>query len=707
MCARVYNWTFPVVIAALELTLTAQGPRPALAATMQPAAAALPSGPVDQRNGIRVLVAKLNVRAHPTRRSAVIAHLQRGDRFESDERRGNWYRIRLADGRKGWVDHGVGKTNTNFSVDANPAPAGAGPKGEVPTVAAANQETPPAAEGLPDDHVILQRPMGKPLEPVVPEIDPRQVPPPAPFLPRESVPVRDRWRLVDQLGIVNQRWFDPYDPNALKGDRPIEGTADWFFELMAISDTLLEWRRLPTSVGAQSTQSAQENDQFGNGRQSEFQQNLIVSLSWIKGDTTFRPPDFQARLVPVINFNRTVAAEVGTVNINPTQGTTRNDNIVALQEAFVDVRLRDVSERFDFDSIRVGIQPFTSDFRGLVYLDEPLGVRLFGTRDNNQWQYNLAWFRRLEKDTNSGLNDVSKPLRHDDIFLFNLYKQDFWVPGFTLQGTVIYNDNRETATFLDNNGFQVRPAIFGDARPRPYHVTYLGLNGDGHLGSWNTTASAYYVFGRDSHNQLSQQGADISAFYGVAEVSRDFDWIRVRATGAFASGDQNPFHGKETGFDAILENPQIAGADTSYWIRQAIPLIGGGGVALSVRNGLLASLRSSGDQGQSNFVNPGVGLIGIGADFDVTPRYRVIGNLNELWFANTTVLSVLRNQGNIDRNIGTDLSAALQYRPLFTQNIVLNTSAAVLLPGKGMRQLFDVEGGKAQYSILFNLVLTF
>src|SRR5205823_12989791 len=153
--------------------------------------------------------------------------------------------------------------------------------------------------------------------------------------------------------------------------------------------------------------------------------------------------------------------------------------------------------------------------------------------------------------------------------------------------------------------------------------------------------------------------------------------------------------------------PQLAGASTSYWIRQAVPLIGGGGVALSARNGVLASLRSSGDQGQSNFVNPGVALVGIGADLDVTPQLRLIGNLNELWFANTAVLSVLRNQGTIDRNIGTDISAALEYRPLFSQNIVLNASAAVLVPGKGLKQLYDLDNNKTQYSILVSLLLAF
>jgi len=358
--------------------------------------------------------------------------------------------------------------------------------------------------------------------------------------------------------------------------------------------------------------------------------------------------------------------------------------------------------------VRVGIQPFISDFRGFLFQDQPVGIRFFGTRDNNQWQYNLGWFRRMEKDTNSGLNDIAKPLRDDDVFFANLYKQDFMIPGFTLQGTVIYNRNNETADeFLDHNGFQVRPAVLGDMRPKSYDVWYLGLNGDGHFGSWNTTASLYWAFGHDDHNQFSQSSANINAFFAAAEISRDFDWIRLRGTALYASGDKDPYDNKENGFDAILENPQIAGADTSFWIRQAIPLIGGGGVALSGRNAVLPSLRSSKDQGQSNFINPGITLVGIGADFDIYPELRGIANINGLWFNNTSSLATLRNQGEIDKTIGTDISVALQYRPFFTQNIVLNMSAAVLVPGSGFKQLFQGNGTNTPYSILANMVMTF
>jgi hypothetical protein len=64
-----------------------------------------------------------------------------------------------------------------------------------------------------------------------------------------------------------------------------------------------------------------------------------------------------------------------------------------------------------FDSIRVGIQPFNADFRGFLFQDNQLGVRLFGDRDANRWQYNIAYFQRLEKDTNSGLNDLGEKVR--------------------------------------------------------------------------------------------------------------------------------------------------------------------------------------------------------------------------------------------------------------------------------------------------------
>jgi hypothetical protein len=631
-----------------------------------------------------------------------IVTLKSGTRVKADWRDGDWYRVRLDDGRMGWMLRIVDSGISNFSAVAAPAPRVAPP---TQPVIASKEETSPLGS-VPDDQVSQSRPTGKPLKAEIPPIDPRRVEPPTRLDPRETIPLPDRWRLADQLKLVTPRWLDPYNPNVLKGDRPIFGTSDWFFNLGVVSDTLLELRRIPTGVGPQTSERAQANDVFGRGSQSTFVQNVVLNFALIQGNTTFRPPDYEIRFVPVLNFNVNNVDEVRALRIDPRSGARRQDQHFGVQELFVDKHLRDVSDRYDFDSVRAGIQPFQSDFRGFLFNDVPLGVRLFGTRANNQWQYNIGAFRRIEKDTNSGLNDIGRRLRDDDVFALNLYRQDFPVLGFTLQGTVVHNINREDdRNHFDRNGFLVRPAAIGDMRAHRHRVTYLGVNGDGHFGRVNVSASTYAALGSDTRGALEQQRQDIRAAFAAVEASYDFSWLRTRATVLGASGDKDPFDGKATGFDAIFENPQIAGADTSYWIRQAVPLIGGGGVALSGRNGVLPSLRSSKDQGQSNFVNPGLLLAGIGADADLLPTLRVVGNLNYLRFLNTSSVSVLRNQGTVDREIGTDVSAAIQYRPLFNQNIVLNASMAALVPGRGFKQLYQTD--KTQYSVLFNVLLTY
>jgi hypothetical protein len=557
------------------------------------------------------------------------------------------------------------------------------------------------------DEVIQRRPgPSEPLQYFPPPVDPAQVPAPAAALPRETLPVPDRWRIMQGLGFRHP-WYDPYNQNVLKGDLPISAGSDWFLSLGAVSDTLAEARRLPTPVPPQASTRADSVDAFGRGKQTTLSETLIVSASLIKGDTTFRPPDLELRLTPAFNVNRSTAEENRVLFADPGKGDTRNDSHVALQEAFADVHLRNASERYDFDSLRVGIQPFTSDFRGFVFQDVPFGVRLFGTRDNNRWQYNLGWFRRIEKDTNSGLNDLGKGLRDDDSLVVNAYRQDFPALGFTSQATVIVNRNREgdRGQYYDNNGFLTRPAAVGDERPHNYQVTYLGYNGDGHFGRVNLSVSLYAAIGHDEHNPIAGQPQDIRAGFAAAELSRDFSWARLRVNALVQSGDKNPFDGKATGFDAILENPQFAGADTSFWIRQAVPLIGGGGVTLSGRNGVLASLRSSKDEGQSNFVNPGLLLLGGGADFDLAPQWRLIGNVSYLQFMNTEVLGVLRNQSPPSRSIGLDVSAALQWRPFMSQNMVINASVAALLPAQGLKELYAQNG--TLYSALANLLLAF
>jgi hypothetical protein len=560
-----------------------------------------------------------------------------------------------------------------------------------------------------------------------------RAPPPEAF-PTDQLPVPDRWRILSSLcprkggdqslftlygamRDVCRSPLDPYHQNRLKGDIPLGERRpgflkgdDWFLNLGVVSDTVLEPRTFPIPVGVQTTERPQSLDVFGKDASYVFSQTFIASASLIKGQTAFKPPEIEYRLALAFNFNYAKVPERRVLFVEPSKGTGRADNFLGVQEAFVDYHIRNVSERFDFDSIRLGIQPFQADFRGFLFNDNQLGIRLFGNRDNNRFQYNLAAFWRIEKDTNSGLNNLTDQVRDDWVFVANVYRQDFLIPSLTSQVTLVYNRNRERDDVrIDDNGFPVRPALLGNLRGRDYDVVYLGYNADGHIGRINLTASVYGALGQDRNSFFTGEKADIRALFAAAELSYDHDWMRFRLSGLYASGDGDPYDGKETGFDAIYENPIFAGADTSYWIRQSIPFAGGGrAISVTGRNGVLNSLRSSKDEGQSNFNNPGTMLAGAGADFDLTPELRLSGNANYLWFQNTATLQALRNEGSIPKAIGWDLSAAAIWRPKATQNLVFRLSGAALLPGKGLRDLFDNFGGhRRYYSLLANVVVAY
>ena len=622
-----------------------------------------------------------------------------------------------------------------FSLQEAPAPQE--PTAPPPPPAEPEEDltqplVPPSEEALIDDRRRPGVPQHELPDPVN-QANPGAIrsPPPEAF-PAEHIAIPDRWRLIQTLGVVRERWWDPYNQNTYKGDRPIcvpshggEGPDtfgcrahrtlgltghDWFFVVGAVSDTVIEPRTFPIPVGVQTTNQPGNNDVFGSNRSHVLAQTFIASLALIKGNTAFVPPHVEYRLTLALNMNYVDVGERRVLFVEPSRGTNRFDYALGVQEAFIDYHIRNVSDRFDFDSVRVGIQPFNFDFRGFLFQDQQLGLRLFGNRDNNRFQYNLIAIWRLEKDTNSGLNDLFQSPRDDWMLHANLFRQDFPFVGLTSLASLTYNMNRERGEIeVDSNGFPVRPALIGNLRARNYDVVYLGYSVDGRIGRINLSASAYALLGSDRANVFTGENARVQSFFVAAEPSIDFDWIRLRGAALFASGDGDPYDDVERGFDAIFENPIFAGADTSYWIRQTIPFAGGGrAVSLNGRNGLLVDLRSSKEQGQSNFVNPGTMLLGVGADFDLTPRLRLSGNLNHLWFHRTETLEALRMQGTIRRDIGFDVSAAAIWRPDMIQNVVFRLSAAALRAGTGFRDLFENENrDRFYYSVLFNAILTY
>lgn len=530
----------------------------------------------------------------------------------------------------------------------------------------------------------------------------------------EFIPIPDRWRIGQPQLSRGTRGslLNPYDQNVLKGDYPIFGQ-DKFLVATLTSDTLLETRRLPIPSGTSSLQPT-SFDFFGTGKQYFINQNFILSMEFFQGDASYKPRDFEIRLTPVFNINYVQAEELGVTDPDVRDRRYRQDEWVGFQEAFIEKHLGDLSNNYDFWSVRAGIQGFNADFRGFLFADNEPGARFFGTFDNNQIQWNLAWFRQLEKDTNSGLNSYT--MRHQDVFVANIFFQDSlrrFAPhttdpkffGYTTLLSFVANldegDGGEIQ--LDDNGFIVRPAPIGTIAEKDVRAYYIGWGGDGHIGRFNISHQFYQAFGQESFNPIAGRDTNINAQFFAAELSYDQDWIRYRASFVYASGDDDPTDGQANGFDSVFDNPNFAGGGFNYFTRQAIKLTGSG-VNLVNRNSFLPDLRTSKEQGQANFVNPGLFLYNLGADFEVTPKLKVITNASYLQFADTKTLQVLLHDDKIGRDIGFDLSVGIQYRPLLTNNVIFTFGAAALIPANGFR---DIYTGETLYSCFGAITLTY
>jgi hypothetical protein len=519
------------------------------------------------------------------------------------------------------------------------------------------------------------------------ECDPDRLPTPS-LIGIAAPAAQDRWRVIDGLGYGNNL-INPYSTNnPVKGDRPLLDHpmfgGNWFFAGTATSNSLLESRRIPVAAGA--------NAPFLDPRQQRFgSQTVSFDAVLYRGDTIFQPPDWQVRFTPILNYSTT-----------QTNGQSVSTNTFGAQALFVEKHWRDVSANYDFDSVRLGVQGVNSDFRGFVLADQPVGLRLFGTRANDVYQYNIGWFRPLPKNA-ARQNQFGAGIPANDILLANLYVQDLGRPGLTSEFVLIYDRNHTRGTQVVAAAAPGAPVTFNDNGQHNYDVGYLGYNADGHLGPFNLTASIYEILGVQGQSAFGVQSARVEAHFGALELSRDFDWIRLRAAGLYASGDSDPFDKTSHGFDAISQSALFAGADSTFFIHQQLPLVLNQ-LSLKVRDSLFPDLRSTAAPGQSNYDNPGLRLVGLGADLDLAPSLRLSVDANQLWFDHTAPLAAILGRSLPGTNIGTDLGFDLFYRPLDSQNIILRLTAARLLAAAATR---DLTGGSAPFSAFFNLILTY
>jgi len=534
-----------------------------------------------------------------------------------------------------------------------------------------------------------------------------------------SQPDYRRYPQAGEYIYTRSHWYDPFNRNRYKGDEPIWPKLlgqQTFLNITASAESFIDGRRVP-SPSNESAERPGSSTFFGKGEQGFFDQTFRFTFDLFHGDTSFKPVDWRIRITPEISLNDLAVRERGIISPDVRAGTNRFDTHVGLQEAFVEIKLADLSSNYDFVSARAGIQQFNADFRGFLFVDEQAGLRIFGNLHSDRIEYNATYFNLLEKNTNSGLNTVFER-RHQQVMLGNVYLQDFFFPGYTAEFIGAFNKD-DPSLHYDDNGFLVRPAPIGSVINQgvgltPHgqgvgpilhgiRVAYLGWLGSGHIGRVNLTHAFYQALGEDTFNSIAGRRVTVNAQMAAVELSYDRDWIRYRVSTFYTSGDANPRDGRARGFDAIEDLPNFAGGLFSFWNRESIRLTGSD-VLLKSPGSLVPAVRASPEEGQANFVNPGIFLANAGADFDITPKLKGFANVNFLRFARTEALEYLLFQSPIHHTLGTDLGLGVEYRPPLSENIVLTGGAAALQPGQGFK---DIYTGRTLFSLFGSVKFTF
>ena len=336
------------------------------------------------------------------------------------------------------------------------------------------------------------------------------------------------------------RSCDPYNQNVLKGDYPIIGQHTFLNITGDDARRSFEGRDDPDGDDAVREHRPRRSRRVLRPARTSScsRQPVTLSFDLFHGDAAFKPVDWRVKLTPAFNVNTSSVQELAVVSPDVRKGTIRNRTWTTLQEWFVEVQAGRPEPGV---RLRVGPGRVAAVHQRLPRLHlqrhQPRRPRSSATLDGNRDQFNLAYFRQLEKDTNSGLNTFDD--RNQNIVIANYYRQDFIFPGYTAQASVHYNNDGPDFLF-DQQPLPGPPDPAGVFQPHRVEACYLGLAGDGHIDRYNISHAFYWALGRDSRNPIAGRPQTISGQMAALELSYDRDWARFRRQRLLRqSGDGN------------------------------------------------------------------------------------------------------------------------------------------------------------------------
>jgi hypothetical protein len=481
----------------------------------------------------------------------------------------------------------------------------------------------------------------------------------------------DRWTggAPIQVGLVDE-------PGAASG-------IDLYFSAGVIGRYLFQSRELPTSSGITGAGGVAP---FGNGDQEGARWSLAAVLELAARDRDTGASPWRLRVAPLYDYDALQADELGVVDVDPGAGKDRQDELATLAEASLEL---DLSGAASGDILRaeVGLIPFRSDFRGFLYDAAHPGLRVWSVADDAAWQWNAAVFDLLNYDTHAQLPDVDED-REQEVLVLNAYRRDWPWRGYTSGLSLHYSDDHRGFAF-DDDGFLVTPAPIGALEESAVRAWYLGWCGEGGNGPWSIAHAAYQALGEVTHDPIAAGDVHIDARLFALEVERRLGSCALRAWALYASGDPDPRDARAEGFDGIQEHPLFAGGDLSVWGSQGVDLLG---TNLKNSGSPYADLSTSKTEGHAAFVNPGLELVGAGVRGELAPGLMASAGANFIAFDRAAALEELLGVANVEDEVGFEVFAGLQWRPLGSRLLTGQVGVGTLFPGEGFEHVYGDHG---------------
>ena len=191
----------------------------------------------------------------------------------------------------------------------------------------------------------------------------------------------------------------------------------------------------------------------------------------------------------------------------------------------------------------------------------------------NRDQFNLVYFDQSEKDTNSGLNTFDD--RHQNIAHRQLLPPGLHLARLHGPGQLPLQPRPADASSSTRTTSWSGPTRSASFQPHELDVVYLGWAGDGHINRYQHHPRVL-LGARPRHAQPARQPA---AGHQRPDGRRRAvlrprlgplpHLVLLRLGRRRHRTTATP-----TGFDTILDNPNFAGGEFSYWQRQQIRLFG-------------------------------------------------------------------------------------------------------------------------------------